>query len=314
MLVRELIGDADFPDRIVSPDPAIERLIAPADGFAGMTFPRFRPLLSEAGRAGLILLAARSANDEPAGLLVAEIVGRIAMMHSLFVTATQRRRGIARGLLDRFARTAAAEGAWETMAVWTTKPTGFAAFEATLAAAGWLEPQLRVSFCEGDPVPMAADRWFRMTPDPQPPYAIAPWSSVSDAELDGIRRGDPAAPEELSPFFRADHIEPQVSRVLRCDGRIVGWSLVHDLPERPDALVHSRSWSHADHRQGARGLATIVAAVQAQVDLRPDRRISIFDVPATNILMQRVYEKRIRRFGSLTYESRQSGRYVGDLA
>ncbi len=288
-------------------EPKVSVLTQPAPAALHfLTFPRHRVLLDRVGEPGVVAVAAHDELDQPCGLVLGEVQGGLMMMQSVFVQPRARRRGLARAMIALFRTEARAHGKGEAMTVWTTRTAGFEAFEALLADTGWIAQRTRVSFCEGDPEPMSQDPWFRRTPMPEAPYALAPWTSVTEAELAAIASGDLGAPPELQPFYRAEHLERHVSRVLRFEGRIVGWSLVHDLPERPDALIHSRTWCHEDHRSGARGLAAIVAAVQAQVDIRRDRKISVFDVPASNLQMLRIYHKRIQRYGSLTYESRQA--------
>lgn len=289
-------------------DHDVGLLAEPPDAaFQTLTFPRHRPLLDRIGDPGVIAVAVRDGWGRPAGLLLAEVQGRLALLQSIFVRPAARRRGLARAMIGRFRSEGYARGAYEGMTVWTTKAPGFEAFEALLGSAGWLPPRPRVCFCEGDPIPMARSPWFLRTPAPEPPYSIAPWTSVTAAEMAAIAAGESGAPDVLQPIFRMEHLEAAVSQVLRHDGRIVGWSLVHDFPERPEALIHSRSWCRPEHSAGARGLAVIVAGVRAQIDLRPDRPVSVFDVPVVQERMLRIYRKRIQPFGSLTYESRQSG-------
>jgi GNAT superfamily N-acetyltransferase len=204
-------------------------------GFEAMTFPTYAGLLQQIGTTPTLLAVVARAGEVPAGLALTQITPETgqAVLRSVFTPAELRRRGIALALLARTEQALADRGVGRVTGTYATN----SAVDVLLTRSGWDEPKLSMYLFhvgQAAAATMEQSPLFRDTVL-SPGQEIVPWGSLSAedraASADLIDRFD--IPRGLTPAAEADRLDPSLSLVLRIDGEIFGWMLIHRLtPQR----------------------------------------------------------------------------------
>ena len=275
--------------------------------FGRFTFPCYAECFDLAGSPSLDIRIAEFNDGRPAGLLVAsvsEFNSTHMCLRSISVDSSIRRRGLGHHLLSESLSAWRARNIRLVNTVWTSRQKCAPEFESLLRKSGFQDPEDRNHFFEGSPEKVVDASWFpTVMKEPATPYKFVPWREAPVTTEQAIELG---SPDTLTPDFRTEFIDPDVSQVLTCDGSPVGWSLVHDLPERGDGMCHSRTWVHPNHLGLGRGFQIMMRAVRAQFTFRPDRPIGYYDIAAEKAAIVRMHYKRLVPQGFYTYASREA--------
>lgn len=216
-------------------------LAGDAAAFAPFTFAKLAARLSPV-QDGWIALGAL-VGGQPAGLALGRILslpdgGTEGYLMSVMVAKPHRRQGIGVALLDAFMAAAAARGASRLRAVHTDFLPAHAAFEATLARAGWSAPafmNLRLHWYAG-PASAGLSGWkalagrlFRSGL-----YRCDPWAPLTEAEQAAIARlkAQPSYQPGMDYDRLAPQADPRISLLLRRGDELVGWVMGAERPER----------------------------------------------------------------------------------
>lgn len=217
-----------------------------------------------------------------------------AELGAVVVEAAHRRRGVASALLRTCARVLAAGGAKTIEAWYDGSRVDTATIEGLLAKAGWERPIPGMVLVRATRRVLDAP-WAKV--DLAQDDHLAPWSEVTEAELEGLR-GATWYPEALGPFPR-EPIEPVNSLALRHRGLIIGWMLTHRTG--PQVIRYSRLFLHPDHRIHARGVSMIVEAIRRQD--AAGIPFGTFGVRSDNLAMRRFVERRMAPYVESIKES-----------
>ena len=212
----------------------IEILQGDAARFAGLTFPRYAPLLADVRRP--VLAAALFRGPDPVGLALATVEERYARLLSLYVAPQERGAGHGSGLLAHVQGALAPEAdlIW---AEYTSSLPQRQGFEGAMRRAGWDAPttrEVRVSGPLG-PVLALAETWpgLRGARDARLGLTLEPWSDeASDdaAALAELAR-EPGFIPGLAPGLYLARIDAPISLRIRQHGRLVGWLLAERLTD-----------------------------------------------------------------------------------
>ena len=266
-----------------------------ARAFAGLTFPRYRDRLEEAA-AGCVAVGAVAAG-QPVGLALADLPdappadGEAALL-SIYVDPARRRRGIGRALLDAVEDRLRGRGAARVEAVYAVRGAQPPPIAALLDAAGWSAPERRMLLVTVDGGALAA-RTLRTRPLPAP-LEIQPWSLVSDAEREALRRAhaaQPWYPEEVSPFREPAIQEPINSLALRREGRLAGWLVTHRIA--PATIRYTSLFVHPSCRGRGASLALMGEAGRRQAEALGPASHATLGVWAGNRRMWRYVEREL---------------------
>jgi GNAT superfamily N-acetyltransferase len=217
--------------------PELRALESAGPEFAPLTFPRYRGLLAP-GRQDVTaigLLAGQSSltlegEEIPVGLALLWKQPEQAQMLllSIRVHRLYRGQGVAGELLARAESAARSQGAASLATTYSSRLPRRVEFERLLDRGGWSAPE--VSEVRGAAYAAAvAAEMDRLEPAHRPylpPGArIEPWSSVTESErgeVDALAAGI-AFSAFLSPSLYEKTAHPELSIVLRLNGRIAGW-------------------------------------------------------------------------------------------
>ena len=196
--------------------------------YASLTFPRFRPLLA-VDRDDIAVITVES--DQPEGLALLQwpqFSMRTARLLSIMVDPRHRRAGVGRTLLARAESAARARGCISLVAFYSSRLPCRERFEHLLAGAGWKAPEvqeLRIA-CFAAVLAAEMDR-LEATHRPFLPEGatIGLWSSVTVSERLEVDRVASAIEfsRDLDPGLFEKKAHPDLSLVLRHNGKIAGW-------------------------------------------------------------------------------------------
>jgi hypothetical protein len=200
-------------------------------GFESMTFPTYAGLLQQIGTTPTLLAVVARVGEVLAGLALTQIMPETeqAVLRSLFTPVELRRRGIARALLARTEQALVDLSVGRVTGTYATNP----AIDALLTRSGWDEPKPSMYLFHVGQVAAATMEQSPLFRDTvlAPGQEIVPWGDLSAedraASADLVVRFD--IPPGLTPAAEADRLDPSLSLVLRIDGEIFGWMLVHRL-------------------------------------------------------------------------------------
>lgn len=210
----------------------LEILQGDATRFAGLTFPRYAPMLADIRWP--VVAAALVRDSEPVGLALAAVEEGHARLLSLSVVPQERGSGHGTELLA-FLQEALRSKADLIWAEYTSTLPQRWGFEGVLRHAGWAEPvtrEVRVSGRLG-PVVDLAERWpgLRGSRDSRLGVTLDPWSddASDEAAIAGLA-GEPGFHPGLAPALYQSRIEAAISVKIRQQGQLVGWLLAERLP------------------------------------------------------------------------------------
>jgi Acetyltransferase (GNAT) family. len=260
--------------------------------FRSMTFPRFVPVLRQAGaNPGVVAIGATIAGGPADGSEVGLALGWLgptsngaAELLSLNVRADRRGTGIGRALLAELERVFIALGAASLASVYMTRLPSVSAFEAVLRARGWSDPVRRMLVFRTRRERLREADWFDLFQTLPPGTQIKPWHEITDVERAVLQRNlaeNPGrAPDDVNPFrFEGRGIddsapEPALSLACLVDGEIVGWNMAHRIgpasvrfscsyvwPDKQARLPLLALWDWAFHRLEPAGYTHVSWAV-----------------------------------------------------
>jgi GNAT superfamily N-acetyltransferase len=258
------------PVRFMPLDPAL------AGAVEGMTFPRFRHLLSltpaprypsDGDRVvvqpvGVVAMASR----EPVGLSLAAIPRDepgTAEVLSLFVHREWRGRGLATELLARMEAVLAAAGIGEVQGTYSTGKASTAVLEHVLRTRGWEPPVVRTVSVRFTPDEARATPWYNRTVMPRGAEILA-WRDVTPDEKQRIIESHKAErwiADGLEPWVHEQvGYEPASSLAMRYKGDIVGWVINHRVT--PDTVRFTLSFMRPDLSRRAAILPLYRASIE----------------------------------------------------
>lgn len=253
------------------------RLQAPVDdSFQEMTFPVYRHLLPlklaprhpEQGDAGAVLplAVAAYAGNEAIGLVLAAVptsTGEVPQVLSLFVVAAHRKQGVATRLILEIEKLMRGGGVSTLEAVYMSGKEGVPAVERILEKRGWPAPAVRTVTLRFTLEEATRTDWYGRLPLRPPDYEIFPWTEVTDADREGLRRSNESSrwiAEGLEPWTHDEHgFDPISSVGLRYRGDIVGWVINHRVSA--DTVRFTCSFMRKDLGRRGRILPLYTAAI-----------------------------------------------------
>jgi GNAT superfamily N-acetyltransferase len=206
--------------------------------FAPLTFPRFRGLLSP-DRQNVIAFGAFAEQSTlalereeiPVGLALLwkppEPQAQVSLL-SIMVHRLYRGKSVASALLAWAESAALSQGASSLVASYSLRLPRRVEFERLLARAGWSSPRVTLMRTAGYAAAGAAEM-DRLEPSHRPflpPGAsIGPWSGVTESERGQVDALVAEIPFNafLAPSLYEKTAHPELSIVLRLNGRIAGW-------------------------------------------------------------------------------------------
>ncbi len=239
--------------------------------FDGLTFPRlsqearFKPphepmtavLASLDGESvGLALAERRPENDG-------------ALVRSLFVAPTHRRRGVGGGLLRALAKGLYAQGCPHVDIAYRTDWPSQSAIEGLLQLGKWLPPRVHLYRYTGTPERVLAIPSFAEATLPGG-FSFFSWSELTQADRQAIQErqaGGGWYPAVLDPFQLKGYLEPSNSVGLRFEGHVAGWMVTHR--RGPETVQYTCLFVAPEFRSVGRGklaLALIAEALRCQRD------------------------------------------------
>ena len=279
-----------------------------ANALAQRTFPRYRPLLGQAGiTPGVIALALMDGRDA-IGLLLGRVVGGLGSLLSISVADGRRRQGGGALLLATFEHEAMRQGARQLATSFTADRGPISPILALLEKSGWGAPSLTSTMYTLDRQDSLKAPWFTGTPPRLGGMVIQPWSAVGEQALRMIGPANWCA-EELHP---RSHVgvgqdgAPQnyeASALLRGhaepDAPVLGWVIVHQTDERRARVTAVAV--HPDRLNSFAGGALIAHANQVLFDAGTEA--ATFVVRPEERRMRVFAERRIVPLGARVRES-----------
>lgn len=286
--------------------------VAPQDlaEWGPFTYPYYRPRLL-AGDPDLIGVAARN-GSHPIAFALAAIRRddrRIADLHSITVAVAHRGQGIGTALLGRLERTLTERGCGAVVGVYMTNRPNTAAVEALLRKAGWSDGERRMLFCESDFATIAKAPWMAQRDFP-PDYEPFFWRTLTLPERQDLldrQAREPWYPENLTPFWMEDTIEPVSSLGLRYRGEIAGWCISHRVNH--DTIRYARLFVRRELQGMARAIPLLARSIYCHEGTEVDK--AIFDVASHNAIMLRFVERRMKPYLLKMYWTMQSRKLLG---
>lgn len=268
--------------------------------YASMTLAPYRELLESPAVSGRQHVALGvSEAGRPVGLALVQIdADRTAECLSIYVVRDQRGRGVGTELLERLEIGLAELGCSAVALRYDANVPEGRHLERLLTRHHWptRRQQLRFLMLDGG---IAAASWFR-TAVLAPPYSIASWSSVTEAERRALWASQQARawiPDELLPSRFETGLDSHNSLVLRHDDAVVGWALLRPVDDR--TVHYANVFADPLYNRAGRTFATlalVAAAVRRQVQQRGVRSRGIFEIAPHNTSFLRFADRHLRPF------------------
>ncbi|HLO48402.1 MAG TPA: GNAT family N-acetyltransferase [Kamptonema sp.] len=240
-----------------------------AANYVGMTYPAYRNYLKLLnGKTPFVAIGANNNNDQPVGLVLAEILPNEhnAEVLSIFVDSKHRCQGIGTAMLAQLEQELVKEGCTTANLSYTTDKTTTPAIERLLIKSNWSSPQSRMFICKATPKQMLSADWMHRCSLPDS-FATFFWRDLTEGERREILRkqqAEPWYPDILSPFSEEKIIEPLNSLGLRYQGEVVGWMITHRLA--PDTIRYSRLFVKKELQKMGRAISLLAQAIKYHYD------------------------------------------------
>ena len=260
--------------------------------YSHFTFPYFQPWL-EARDDELVAVGAQIVG-QPVGLLLARMSAedsRAGEIHSLFVSAPRRRRGMATRMLAEAECELRRRGAIGVAITYMDGGSSTPALEALLDKLGWEPPQPRMLICQSDFETIAKAPWMARREFPAG-FEVFQWVDLTAAERAEILERQSRErwfPELLTPFWKEHLIEPASSLGLRYRGEIVGWCISHRVDR--ETIRFARLFVRRDLQATGRAVTLLAQSIYRHENT--EVRKAIFDVAAQNETMLRFVQRRL---------------------
>lgn len=272
-----------------------------AAAFRAMTFPKFQSTLQSVGLGRQWIAIGASDNDQPIGLILAEIQAQTAKILSLFVKAEYRNQSIGTRLLDRMEQALINLGCHDSYLVYAASKQTAPALERVLAKQGWADPEPRMLICRSTPQAMQQAAWVQRAVLPRS-FEIFPWTELTLFDRATLLKAD-WYPSSLNPFEYEGSMEPLNSLGLRYQGEVVGWLITQRLC--PDTICYSCSYIRPDLQSRGRIIPLYAEAVNRHCT-RPDIPNGSWVVPYLHREMVQFVQHRMANYMTSIDEFRRS--------
>jgi GNAT superfamily N-acetyltransferase len=261
--------------------------------FAKFTFPAYRECLLR-GQESQIVAIGLVIGGEPAGLALGSISPAVpdqAAALSFFVTASNRRNGLGRRLLDAFERELARRGSKMATGQLTGSDDRSLATERLLTRAGWQFSGPTAVLCHAEQKTMVRAPWLAAAKLPDD-MEIFPWLDLrAEERADMLERQAraPWIPENLSPFWN-EHLIAGCSVGMRYRGRVAGWCVAYTF--EGGTLRWWRLFVEKELQRSARAIPLLAESIRRLPQYGFDS--GVWSVSADNQAMIRLLERRMR--------------------
>ncbi|MEM8960966.1 MAG: GNAT family N-acetyltransferase [Acidobacteriota bacterium] len=273
-----LVSPADCELATPPVDPALHAL----------TFPRYRPLLDQASRDTIILVARVPFRSIGLALVTLPPDRSEAKLMSIAVDADYRRRGVATALLTRLADELRALGVPRMHGIFRTGTPSTEAIESLLATCAWSPPRDRLWLFKAH-LQSVEGEWLYL--DPPKGCRFFPWRELTSSQRQQV---EALGLDDIeTPFYEEAIVEPANSvGLVRGDDEVVGWMVTHRV--MPDMIRYSRLWLHPSLRGQAAGQAVLGRALLWHRDLLADQAVwGVWNVAVDNQAMLKLQEARL---------------------
>ena len=212
--------------------------------FFGMTFPRYRPVLSQLGCAeefvAFGLYRNGSGGKTAIGLILGSVSGsepQTGELLSVYVDPKHRFQGLAKKLLTEFETHMRGVGGGDVRAVYTTGTSTWRFLESLLTTQGWSRPIVRMYLFEASIERLMQAEWMRWFEHLPAGYSIVGWDALAPGQRrklsERISNSTDTVSQDVIPFLHEaegmDKAPPVRELNLAClfQGEVVGWHFAH---------------------------------------------------------------------------------------
>jgi GNAT superfamily N-acetyltransferase len=290
------------------PEPTFATLTLPAQGFETFTFPRYRSMVltEDAEGPSERLAVGASLGGRPVGLaLLSRPFGEgERRLLSIMVSHSVRRAGIGSRLLAHAEDLARDNGARKLSAEHSTRLASRVAYEALMRKASWSAPSGRQFRLAGKAVwAVEAERdWAAFLARlRERGFSTSPWTALTPADREEIAvlvaNELSGSDQAFNPLPRENRLDalPELSFLLRRDGRVVGWLLASR-----GALPGTVHYGHGYVLPSLQRSGWLIAGVQGvcarQIELFGPDTLAIFETDSRNDGMRRFMERQLDRY------------------
>ncbi|GEM_PF-4135118 len=201
----------------------------------------------------------------PAALAVVEWRSGVerAIVHSLFVAAPYRRRGLASGLMYMIREMCGQRSIHRLQLVYYSGKPGTAALESWLMKQGWTAPRTEAVVYHIDRR-IGEAPWLRERALPTGVRLIR-WTDIPEEEHRRLAAGAlRQVPDFLSPYKTFAALEPMNSLGLMAESGIVGWSIAYRL--RQDTILYDAIYVHPDYQHTGLAIALLARGISLHLE------------------------------------------------
>lgn len=248
-----------------------------APAYAPLTYPHFRPLLTEfVEYQDTTLAVGYAVGGTPVGLALAQVCADCESVHvrSVFVRAAFRGKGIGAALLARLEQEAAGQPYPWLNLEYPRDREETPYWERILARRGWQPPQtasLRCAVIGPEAVhALLADPWIQQPPSLPPGADLFLWDELAADERQRLEAQQDEAHYELGlePMIGMRPYEPLNSLGLRYAGQVIGWMLT--VRTAPGRLLYDRLFVEPEFRHTGWGITLLAEAIKRQYAVEGD--------------------------------------------
>lgn len=291
-----------------SAEPTFATLTLPAPGFETFTFPRYRSMVLAEDSPGPSerLAVGASIDGRPVGLaLLSRPFGESERrLLSIMVSHTARRAGIGSRLLAHAEDLARRHGVQKLSAEHSTRLPSRVAYEALMRKASWSTPSDRHYRLAGKV------RWAKEAARDWAPFLArlrergfdaSPWTGLTPTDREEIAAlvaaELPESDRIFNPLPRENRLDalPELSLVLRREGRVVGW-LLGSRGALPGMVHYGHGYVLPDLQKRGWLIAGVQEVCARQVELLGPDTVAIFETSPRNDGMRRFMERQLDRY------------------
>lgn len=232
--------EAATPSAAMKIDIQVPATAAEAAGFAEMTFPNYRHLLSLEEREQITVLAVTATVDGvPAGLALGGLpkpgYSAPPSLFSIYTAPAFRHQGVGTRLMEAFQNEVAARGGEIIRLIYMTGKDSTPHFERIMEKNGWEKPQPRMAAIKADMRQIRAmDPPWLQERRVDGRFRIILWRDVTDEQKAALRRSHEAEnwiAQDLVPWKHEENYDPVTSCAVLRDGNLVSWVINHHMPD-----------------------------------------------------------------------------------